>query len=170
MHFTKSQQNLASATSPRGSPFFALVGTSRLRLFFQRLEVRWLDAQSDSQGMKRRQGGIFQFHKCCKYVANLVCYEPPRRTLLGTRSNFTSNTSHHMGTTRTDFLTATPSVLTGAATVFAIAGGFYSYNTSPTPEAADALAMQQDWAMVAQDIRNTLADPETMQKLALKDG
>ena len=54
--------------------------------------------------------------------------------------------------------------------MFAIAGGFYSYNTSPTPEAADALAMQQDWAMVAQDIRNTLADPETMQKLALKDG
>jgi hypothetical protein len=57
-----------------------------------------------------------------------------------------------MGKLYTDYLTATGSTLIGAASTFAVAGGFFEFNLSPTPEAADAVAIRQDFAMVGQDI------------------
>lgn len=52
----------------------------------------------------------------------------------------------------TDYLTPTGSMLVGAASAFAIAGGFFRYNMASTPEQADAIALRQDFAVVGQDI------------------
>ena len=52
----------------------------------------------------------------------------------------------------TDYLTASGSTLVGAASAFAISGGFFGFNFSKTPEEADAVAIHQDFAMVGQDI------------------
>lgn len=57
-----------------------------------------------------------------------------------------------MGTTRTDFLFATPTFIEGAATVFSIAGLRHAYNRSETPEQADYLAVSSDWAVIGEDI------------------
>ncbi len=74
-----------------------------------------------------------------------------------------------MGNFRTDFLTATPSALLGAATIFNLAGRFYEFNSSQSGEAADSTALRQDWSMIGQDIRETMAcnPPE---KMALENG
>lgn len=40
----------------------------------------------------------------------------------------------------------------GAASAFALAGGFFDYNFAETPEQADAIALRQDFGMVGQDI------------------
>lgn len=52
----------------------------------------------------------------------------------------------------TDFLTPSGSTLVGAASAFAIAGGFFHYNLADSPEQADAIALRQDFRMVGQDI------------------
>lgn len=46
-----------------------------------------------------------------------------------------------------DFLFSMPSFLSGAARVLDMGGTFTSYNTSPTPAAADARALASDLAM-----------------------
>jgi hypothetical protein len=74
-----------------------------------------------------------------------------------------------MGNFRTDFLTATPSALLGAATIFNLAGRFYEFNTSKNGPAADAMALRQDWRMVGQDIYKAVA-ANPPAKLAAKDG
>ena len=57
-----------------------------------------------------------------------------------------------MGTTKTDFLFATPSLLGGAATVFSLGGFRPNYNQSETPSEADAKAIRSDWAISGEDI------------------
>ncbi len=52
----------------------------------------------------------------------------------------------------TDYLTATGSTMVGAASAFAISGGFFDFNFSASPEEADSVAIHQDFAMVGQDI------------------
>ena len=52
----------------------------------------------------------------------------------------------------TDYLTPSGSVLIGAASAFAIAGGMFHYNMADTPEQADAIALRQDFAAIGQDI------------------
>jgi hypothetical protein len=74
-----------------------------------------------------------------------------------------------MGNFRTDFLTATPSMLIGAATVFNLAGRFCEFNASSSGEEADTMALRQDWAMIGQDIYQTMkAHPP--EKMALSNG
>lgn len=42
--------------------------------------------------------------------------------------------------------------MVGAASAFAISGGFFDFNFSESPEEADSVAIQQDFAVVGQDI------------------
>jgi hypothetical protein len=66
-----------------------------------------------------------------------------------------------MDRSHTDFLVAEDSFLTGAAAIFNLGGSFYTYNRSATPQAADRRAIAQDFAMIGQDIRDTV---ETVKK------
>lgn len=45
--------------------------------------------------------------------------------------------------------------MVGAASAFAIAGGFFGFNFSESPEEADSVAIHQDFAMVGQDIQQS---------------
>lgn len=56
----------------------------------------------------------------------------------------------------TDFLMPRSSYITGAGTVFNLAGSYYVYNTSNTPEEADAKALASDWQVIGNDLRNAL--------------
>jgi len=57
----------------------------------------------------------------------------------------------------TTYLTAKSSFLTGAASAFNLAGNFYPYNTSATPEEADARAMRADMMAVGEDFNDLKA-------------
>lgn len=52
----------------------------------------------------------------------------------------------------TDFLAASGSTLVGAGSAFALTGNYFDYNRAPTPEQADARAIQSDFAMVGADV------------------
>lgn len=52
----------------------------------------------------------------------------------------------------TDFLFATPSLLSGVARLFDFWGLFTSYNISKNRRAADAEALYSDWRAVGSDI------------------
>ena len=60
------------------------------------------------------------------------------------------------GNIKTDFLTATSTFILGMSSVLNVGGNHYSYNRSATPEDADKIALERDWAMVGQDIRGEL--------------
>ncbi len=53
-----------------------------------------------------------------------------------------------MNRIHTDFLFATPTLLTGAGTVMNLAGNYYKFNSSKSGTEADAIAIQQDFEMV----------------------
>lgn len=59
---------------------------------------------------------------------------------------------NHMETT-TDFLFARPSALEGIGRILDFAGSYNQYNTSPTPEEADARAIRSDFEAVGRDLR-----------------
>ena len=61
-----------------------------------------------------------------------------------------------MGSLRTDFLFSRMGVLSGAASVFNLAGNFYRFNTSENEAEADAKAMLSDWSMVSEDFRTAV--------------
>jgi hypothetical protein len=61
-----------------------------------------------------------------------------------------------MNRLQTDFLVPRMTWLTGAGTVFNLAGRFYCYNTSETEEEADARAVFSDWSMVGEDLRGAM--------------
>lgn len=63
-----------------------------------------------------------------------------------------------MNPARTDFLFATPSFLTGAGTVFNLAGSSFIYAYSKSKEEADAKAIASDWAMTGVDIQAVLSN------------
>ena len=52
----------------------------------------------------------------------------------------------------TDFLVADDSFMGGVGAIFNIDGNFYRYNRSASPQAADARAIRQDFAVIGQDI------------------
>jgi hypothetical protein len=56
----------------------------------------------------------------------------------------------------TDYLVPEPSFVTGAGSCFNLAGGYFIYNSHPTPAEADASAIRRDWLKVAQDFRTAL--------------
>jgi hypothetical protein len=61
-----------------------------------------------------------------------------------------------MGRVTTDFLTSTPSFLTGMGSVANIAGNFYKFNAAKNGQEADARALKSDWAMVGRDISDAI--------------
>jgi hypothetical protein len=61
-----------------------------------------------------------------------------------------------MGSLKSDFLFPRMSFLSGAASVFALAGNFYCFNASATESEADAKALFSDWSMVGQDLQNSI--------------
>jgi hypothetical protein len=63
-----------------------------------------------------------------------------------------------MGDYTSDFLFAQPSFLTGIARIFDFSGSINLYNFSQTPEQADLRAIQNDWAMVGQDLNTALIE------------
>jgi hypothetical protein len=58
---------------------------------------------------------------------------------------------------KTDFLFGKNSALIGAGTAFNLAGNFFDYNSSETPEIADAKAIANDWAVIGQDFAEVLS-------------
>ena len=57
---------------------------------------------------------------------------------------------------RSTFLFARPRALHGVARLFDFFGTYDSYNTSPSPQEADLLAVFQDWLAVEDDARKVL--------------
>lgn len=66
-----------------------------------------------------------------------------------------------MGKFKTDFLVATPSVVSGAGRLFDWYGQFDQYNISPSGATADTTAMASDWGMVGDDIRSAISEYES---------
>jgi len=66
---------------------------------------------------------------------------------------------------RSDFLFVQPNALFGLARLFDLGGTFDSYNESPTPAMADAVALLNDWCRVGQDLSDVfpLALLDTLQ-------
>ena len=58
------------------------------------------------------------------------------------------------------YLFARPSFSEGMGRVFDMAGSYNVYNTSLTPEEADAKAIMSDWLMIGNDIRNSIYEYE----------
>jgi hypothetical protein len=52
------------------------------------------------------------------------------------------------------FLFSTPSFLSGAGTVINLAGNYYKFNSSNSGTEADELAIEHDFRMIGQDIKN----------------
>jgi len=67
---------------------------------------------------------------------------------------------------KTDFLFAQPSFSSGVARVIDLWGQFDEYNTSETPEEADARAIASDWMMVGQDLLDAIERTRTEVKSA----
>ncbi len=57
---------------------------------------------------------------------------------------------------RTDFLYPKNSPLIGAGSIFNIAGNYFDFNYSNTPEEADAKAIANDWGVVGQDLKEAM--------------
>lgn len=65
---------------------------------------------------------------------------------------------------RTDFLFSTPTILSGAGTVINLAGDFYNFNTSKSPQEADCLAIKNDFGVIGQDIKKAVSEFEKQVK------
>ena len=59
----------------------------------------------------------------------------------------------NMNQRKTDFLVASSSFWMGVGNVLNLRGHLHEYNTSDHP---DAIAIENDWCMIGQDIRNAL--------------
>lgn len=56
----------------------------------------------------------------------------------------------------TDFLSTTSNYLTGASTVFNLAGNFYDYNRSESEIEADCMALRNDFNMIGKDLEKSI--------------
>ena len=57
---------------------------------------------------------------------------------------------------KTGFLFSTPTFLMGIGTVISLSGQNYSYNASESGQEADCIAINNDFAMVGQDINDSI--------------
>lgn len=60
---------------------------------------------------------------------------------------------------QTDFLTANSFVI-GMGSVFNLAGNYFEYNYSHTPEEADEIAIASDWQIIGEDIKQAISGYE----------
>jgi hypothetical protein len=65
----------------------------------------------------------------------------------------------------TDFLSSTPSFLSGAGTVINLAGNYYEFNVSNSGFEADRKAIENDFRMVGQDICDVIEKIREDKKL-----
>lgn len=63
---------------------------------------------------------------------------------------------------KTDFLFSDSSFVIGMGSAFNLAGNYFEYNTSETPEKADIKAIENDWNIIGEDLR--IAFLEQIQK------
>ena len=59
--------------------------------------------------------------------------------------------------TLTTYLFASPSVAEGIGRILDFGGTLTEYNSSLTPQQADAIAISSDWRMVGQDIATAMS-------------
>ena len=67
------------------------------------------------------------------------------------------------------FLFARPSWVEGLARAFDLGGTLQEYNTAPTPEEADSIAMNADWRVVGQDLLRAMNELSEETKVAIGD-
>lgn len=60
---------------------------------------------------------------------------------------------------QTDFLTANSFVI-GMGSVFNLAGNYFDFNYSSSPEEADEIAIASDWHIVGEDIKQAISESE----------
>jgi hypothetical protein len=70
-----------------------------------------------------------------------------------------------MNRVASDFLTADSTFMTGAGTIFNLAGSYYRFNSSPTTAVADTKALFMDWAIVGQDLKDAMRSFESENQL-----
>lgn len=66
------------------------------------------------------------------------------------------------------YLFARPNFLGGAAYIMDLGNTLFMFNDSPTPEAADYMALKNDWVLVGQDVQEAIdnyAAPEEQLEL-----
>jgi hypothetical protein len=63
-----------------------------------------------------------------------------------------------------DFLLARPSALFGQARFFDFGGSFDEYNSSDSPDEADAMAMYADWAAVGDTIESVASGQQDVPR------
>lgn len=72
---------------------------------------------------------------------------------------------------RTDYLFSKTGFMIGLGSVINLAGNYYLYNGSKTADEADRRALANDWAMVAEDLRDAakvvMGDDATQMLLPL---
>lgn len=57
---------------------------------------------------------------------------------------------------RTDHLCVSTGFVMGMGSVLNVAGNYFPFNTSDSPEEADFKALQSDWIVVGQDIQSAI--------------
>ena len=62
-----------------------------------------------------------------------------------------------MNPLQTDFLFASNSFLIGMGSCVNVGGNYFNYNSSQSPERADAAAIRSDWNVVGNDIRSAFS-------------
>jgi len=67
------------------------------------------------------------------------------------------------------FLFARPSFLEGAARALDLGGTLQEYNSSPSPEHADALALGADWRVVGADLLRSMRELSEENQVAIGD-
>ncbi len=65
------------------------------------------------------------------------------------------------------FLFARPSFLEGVARALDLGGTLQEYNSSPSPEQADALALSADWRVVGADLLRAMDELSEEHKVAI---
>jgi hypothetical protein len=66
-----------------------------------------------------------------------------------------------VNTVKSNFLSADPSFVSGAARLFDWWGTYDAYNVSRDGQEADAKAMFSDWRIVGQDVADAMAEFES---------
>lgn len=66
--------------------------------------------------------------------------------------------SQGLGEAMSNYISATPSFISGAARALDLGGVFDSYNNSPTPEIANARGLAADWIAVGRYLRIAVRD------------
>lgn len=69
----------------------------------------------------------------------------------------------------TGFLFSTPSFLGGAGTVINLAGNYYKFNSSVSELEADGMAIEQDFRVVGQDLKNAMDLFKNKNKLLIPE-